>query len=323
MAAFASSYLIHGDDHGRIGERRSNLRRMAEEASGEAGIELLEGTSATVDEVVAAVCSMSLCAGRRFVIVDGVEKWKAEETEPLERLLADMPPDTTLALFAREDGRQKVPKCLLDAVKAGKGKIQEEKSIPPWELPQWARGRASELGLNLDAAAAKTLVGIVGDRQQRISREIEKLALSLDEGEHVDADMVLELCANSAERNVWTLSDALISKQTRKAVYSWLELEHQGESAGSVVGTGAWRLRVAVDAAERLQAGESPSAIKRTLRMPPKKADQLLRDLQSVEPEELRDALASLARLELITRGGGQPMAGSTAVARAIAEMAD
>jgi DNA polymerase-3 subunit delta len=296
---------------------------MAEEASGEAGLETLEGTAATVDEVVAAVCSMSLSIGRRFVIVDGVEKWKAEDTEPLEKLLADMPPDTTLAMFAREDGRQKVPKCLIDAVKAGKGKVQEEKSIPPWELPQWARTRASELGLNLDAAAAKTLVGIVGERQQRLSREIEKLALSLDEGEHVDADMVLELCANSAERNVWTLSDALISGQTRKAVYSWLELEHQGESAGSVVGTGAWRLRAAVDAAERLQAGESPSAIKRTLRMPPKKADQLLRNLQSVEPEELRDALASLARLELVTRGGGQQMTGATAVARAIAEMAD
>lgn len=286
-------------------------------------METLEGSAATVEEVVAAVCSMSLCAGRRFVIVDGVEKWKADETEPLERLLADMPPDTTLALFAREDGRQKVPKCLVDAVKAGKGKIQEEKAIPPWELPQWARQRGSELGINLDAAAAKTLVGIVGDRQQRLSRELEKLALSLDEGEHVDAEMVLELCANSAERNVWALSDALISKQTRKAVYSWLELEHQGESAGSVVGTGAWRLRMAVDAAERLEAGESASTIKRSLRMPPKKADQLLRDLQSVEVEELRDALASLAKLELATRGGGQPMAGSTAVARAIAEMAD
>ena len=323
MATFAASYLIHGDDHGRIGERRSNLKRMAEEESGEAGVEILEGASGTVDEVVAAVCSMSLCVGRRFVIVDGVEKWKADETEPLEKLLSDMPPETTLAMFAREDGRQKVPKCLLDAVKAGKGKIQEEKATPPWELPQWARGRASELGLNLDAAGAKTLVGIVGERQQRISRELEKLALSLDEGAHVDSEMVLELCANSAERNIWTLSDALISQQTRKAVYSWLELEHQGESAGSVVGTGAWRLRSALEAAERLEAGESPSSIKRSLRMPPKKADQLLRDLQSVEVDELRDALASLAKLELITRGGGQPMAGSTAVARLIAEVAD
>ena len=322
MAEFAASYLIHGDDHGRIGERRANLRRMAETESGEGGVELLEGAEATAEAAAAAVCAMSLSIGRRFVIVDGVEKWKADETEELERILVSMPPDTTLALFAREDGRNKVPQCLVDAVKKGKGKIQEEKAVAPWDLPQWTRERAAQLGVDLDASAARTLVGVVGERQQRISRELEKLALSIDPGTSVDAEMVLELCADSADRNVWGLSDALIGRHGRKAVYSWLELERQGERAGSVVGTGAWRLRAALDAAERLEAGESPASIKRSMRMPPKKADQMLRDLESVESDDLRDALAALARLELATRGGTAPMQEGTAVARAIAEIA-
>ena len=38
-----------------------------------------------------------------------------------------------------------------------------------------------ELGLELDPDAARALVGHVGDRQQRLLRELEKLALGADE----------------------------------------------------------------------------------------------------------------------------------------------
>ena len=37
MPAFKAAYLIHGDDHGRIGERRSRLRAVAEAESGPGG----------------------------------------------------------------------------------------------------------------------------------------------------------------------------------------------------------------------------------------------------------------------------------------------
>jgi len=323
MTDFAASYLIHGDDHGRIAERRNKLRRLAESESGEGGLEILDGDRATVDDTVAALCAMSLCIGRRFVIVDGVEKWKADETEPLERLLGSMPPDTTLALFAREDGRQTVPKALVDAVKKNKGKIQEEKAVKPWDLPAWTRDRASEMGINMNAAAAKTLVGVVGERQQRILRELEKIALSLEPGDPVDSETVFELCAGSAEKKVWGLADALVGGQTRRAVHSWLELEQQGEGAGALVGVGANRLRMAVDAAQRLEAGEAAGSIKGSLRMPPRAADQFLRDIQSTDSESLRDALSALAKLELRTRGGEKPMSEGTAVARALADIAD
>ena len=47
MPTFKAAYLIHGDDHGRIAERRANLRSMAEAESGANGVELFEGDAAT------------------------------------------------------------------------------------------------------------------------------------------------------------------------------------------------------------------------------------------------------------------------------------
>ena len=76
MPAFKPAYLILGDDHGRISERRAKLRALAEAESGAGGVEVLEGELCTPDEVVIALSTMSFAMGRRFVIADGVERWK-------------------------------------------------------------------------------------------------------------------------------------------------------------------------------------------------------------------------------------------------------
>jgi len=84
VPTFKSAYLIHGDDHGRISERRARLRALAESLSGTEGLELLEGEEATPDAVARALDAMTLALGRRFVIVEGVERWKDKELDALD-----------------------------------------------------------------------------------------------------------------------------------------------------------------------------------------------------------------------------------------------
>ena len=79
VPAFKPAYLIHGDDHGRIAERRARLRALAEAQSGAQGIEVLEGDGANPQAVAAALNAMTFALGRRFIIVDGVERWKDSE----------------------------------------------------------------------------------------------------------------------------------------------------------------------------------------------------------------------------------------------------
>ena len=130
--AFKPAYLIHGDDHGRIAERRARLRELAEQQSGAQGVELFEGDQATPDNVAAALNAMTFAIGRRFIIVDGAERWKDKEMDALEAALAAIAPDTTVTFFAREDGRVKAPKRLHDAVKKAGGDIcrRDSRSSP-------------------------------------------------------------------------------------------------------------------------------------------------------------------------------------------------
>ena len=82
--------------------------------------------------------------------------------------MGEMPPDTTVALFAREENRCKAPAAVHNAVKRAGGQIVAQATVKPWELGKWARAQAEPMGITLDAAAANALVAQVGGRQQRL-----------------------------------------------------------------------------------------------------------------------------------------------------------
>ena len=316
---FKSAYLIHGDDHGRIAERRARLRALAESMSGAEGVELLEGEEATPERVALALDAMTLTLGRRFIIVDGTERWKDKDLDPLVDALAALAPETTIAFFAREDGRVKVPERLHAAVRDAKGVISAEVSVKPWELPKWVMARAAELGVPLEADGAQALIRHVGERQQRLVRELEKLALGAtsegDDGHPLDATAVEELTASSSERRAWTVADALVAGDTRAAVAAYLQLREQGERLPGLLYWISSRIRAAHDVAVALDDGEAPAQIKRRLRMPSRAADRLIADARRAGADRLALATCEIADLELASRGGGPGGAGEDTVA--------
>jgi DNA polymerase-3 subunit delta len=303
--AWKPAYLIHGDDHGRLAERRARLRSMAEQQSGANGAELLEGDDATPEATASALSAMTFAIGRRFVIVDGAERWKdADVKKHLTPVLKDLDPDTTVAFFAREDGRAKAPKALHDAIKAAGGDISGEQMLKARELPRWVQAEATKLGIGIDSTAAQALVAAVGDRQQRLLREIEKLALEHGRGASLGIDEIEAVAAPSAEKQVWSLVDALVARDREGATRTYVELRAQGESLARLVPLVARRLREVLAIAERLELGESPSQIKNSTKMPPWMADLRIRDARRSDVDALRHALEALADLELASRGG-------------------
>jgi DNA polymerase III subunit delta len=309
MAELKPAYLIHGDDHGAVAERRAGLRALAEAPGADATVELLEGDAASPQGVAEALAAMTLAIGRRVIVVEGVERWRQADVEKtLAPAIGQMPPDTTLALFAREEARAKAPDALHEAVRSAGGQVVAQMTVKPWELPKWAREQASRIGLSLDSAAAKALVAQVGERQQRLLRELEKLALEGDADEAagmtIDAQRIDDRAAHSAEWRAYALADALVGANAREATLSYLRLREQGERLSGLIYLMSQRLRDALAVALRLQAGESAAVVKRTLRMPSRAADRFIADVARSDPSRLRGALAALADLELDSRGG-------------------
>jgi DNA polymerase-3 subunit delta len=320
MPSFKAAYLIHGDDHGRIAERRARLRAMAEAESGTSGVELFEQDACTADAVAGALSAMTFALGRRFVIADGVERWKEADIAPVAAAMENMDPETlTVAFFAREDGRAKVPEALHKAVDAAGGQIAPEMALRARDLPRWLVKQAAELGVELDQQGARALVAQVGERQQRLLRELEKLALEYGEGAQLSVEEVQASCASSAERKLWTLADALVAGDEKTATRALLELRQQGERLPGLLYGMVRRVRDALAIAEALAEGRSAAQIKRGLRMPSFAADRLIADVSKRDADAYRRALKLLADLELESRGGGGGALGEdTAAVRAV-----
>jgi DNA polymerase III subunit delta len=335
VSALKPAYLVHGDDHGAIAERRAGLYALALQEGDAGSVEQLSGEAGGPAEVARALATMTFAIGRRVIIVDGVERWKQAEVEQhLLPAMGQLAPDTTVALFAREEGRTKAPAAVHEAVKAARGQVVVQATVKPWELPRWVRDQAARIGLALDQAAAKALVTQVGERQQRLLRELEKLALELDRSAadgfvagstrsvvedepsnavsdgaapgpvRVSVEQIERRAAHSAERRAYALADALVAADPREATLTYLRLRLQGERLAGLSYLMAARLREALTVALRLQAGESAAEVKRSLRMPSRAAERFVADVARSDPERLRAALGTLADLELDTRGG-------------------
>lgn len=304
---FDPAYLFHGDDHGRIAERRGRLAAVAAEISGAGGIESLDGAQASPAQVAGTLSAMTFAMGRRFIIVDGCESWKEKDVEEeLAGALAAIDPETTIAFFAFEDGRRKAPESLHGAVQAAGGRVSAERLLRQRELPRWAVGQASALGITLDGAAAQMLVAQVGERQQRILRELEKLALEYGQGAEIGVAEVEASVAESSELAVWALVDAIVARNPSAATRTYLELRSQGEDGARLAGLMARRVREVLTIAERLEAGVAPAEAAAGLKMSPYAAKRRVAEARESDAAGLRRALEAMARLELAGRGASR-----------------
>ncbi len=297
-------YLIAGTDGAKIDATRSRLRARAERDGGVASLQIFEpgeGRGAPDHEaLLGAIPAMSLTESRRYLLADGVERWRDRQLEAVAAALAGLPPDLSVVLIARA----KAPVKLVKAVKAAKGEIHEFEAPKAREMPRVLVADAKRLGFRLDSAAARMLVDRMGANPQRLHSELERLALWAGEDGAVDAADLDAMIADTSEAVVWALSDALLERDAAAALRIAERLISQGENVTGLIYGLASRLRKACAVAAMLKEGIPPKQVESSLGMHPYAAKQLVGRLQNVDAGELREATIALADLEVWCRGG-------------------
>src|ERR1700709_633856 len=148
-------YLIAGTDGAKIDSTRSRLRARAEREAGSDALEVFEpgeGRGMPDHEaLLAAIPAMSLMESRRYLLADGVGRWRDRQLEAIAAAVGDLPPDLTLVLIARA----KAPAKLTRGVKNAKGEINEFEEPKARGLPRVLVADAQRLGFRLEPAAAR------------------------------------------------------------------------------------------------------------------------------------------------------------------------
>jgi DNA polymerase III subunit delta len=296
------AYLIHGDDGAKLDAALRRLRARAEREGGAGSLQSFPtgGGGPDVDEVVGALPAMSLMAERRYLLADGVERWRASQVKRLAAALATPEPDTTLVLVAHGSP----PKGLADAVEGAGGEVLGFAAPSKRELPSWLVSAARERGLALAPQAARALIARLGEGTVRLANELDRLALWAGEEGRIGPEEIEELTADTSERAGWTLGDAIVARDPETAVLSADELLAQGEAVTPMIYGIASRLRNAHRAAAALEAGVPAKQVEAELPMAPYPSKMLVRSVRGVGSEELSAAIGTVAELEWETRGG-------------------
>jgi DNA polymerase-3 subunit delta len=171
-------------------------------------------------------------------------------------------------------------------------------------MPRILVGDAKRLGFSLDPAAARILVDRMGASPVRLGNELERLALWAGEGGAVSAADLEAMVSDTSEAAVWALSDAMLERNPAKAASLAERLISQGESVTGLIYGLASRLRKACTAAAQLEQGIPAKQVESGLGMHPYAAKQLVARLGKTNLEQLQEATATLADLEVWCRGG-------------------
>ena len=163
-------YLIAGTDGAKIDATRARLRARAEREAGSDALEVFEpgeGRGMPDHEaLLAAIPAMSLMDSRRYLLADGVERWRDRQLEAVAAAVAELPPDLTLVLIARA----KAPAKLTKAVRAAQGEIHEFEAPKAREMPRALVAEAQRLGFRLEPGAARLLVDRMGANPVRLQQ---------------------------------------------------------------------------------------------------------------------------------------------------------
>jgi DNA polymerase-3 subunit delta len=217
-------WLFHGGERFLV-ERAFNQawEKLTGDLDSDLDRELLDPT-APAEEVLQAVSSVGFFSPGRVV---GIREWRllsggagrrktadADEVDRAAELLAQMPADAGLVLSAA--GSVPAANPLLKLARE-RGQAQDFPKLRFGDIGPWVARRVRELGLKLDPSGQRLLVESVGDDLRLLDSELGKLELYAA-GRALGVDEVRELVPDSAEHQIWDLTDALLVDPGRAAV---------------------------------------------------------------------------------------------------------
>jgi DNA polymerase-3 subunit delta len=313
MSDLKPAYLVSGDDEVKLDSWRRRLRSRAEAEGPSTTLEVLKDERVTGEAVAAVLSSMTLSIGQRYVLVEGVERWKERDAEPVAGALAGLPAETVVVFIAsprEERGRRKAvspPARLVKAVKAAGGEVHVHKAPKDKAYPVWVVERARELGVALTRDGAQALLELVGHKQRRLLRELEKLSIFVGGGSggEVGRDAVERIASSAVEPRTYELANAVIEGDGQRALRLAENLRAQDEDLMYILFALLRALRDSHRVWVLVTCGASPGDVQSDLRVPDFVARRLVEQARRADGERIERAIDLVAELDYEIRGGG------------------
>jgi DNA polymerase III subunit delta len=241
----------------------------------------------------------------------------AEGREALLDALTTVAPGNGLAVLEETDSSAKEPpnKKLFEAIRDAGGAVRQLRAPREDGLATWIDARARERNIRLGPGAARELASRVGGfvREGDVERreqgrtavmQLEKLALRHAPGEPVTLDDVQALVPEAVPGSMWAFVDAVGMRQRNKAL-ELLERLIEDQPTPVLLAVLHRRIRELIEVQDRLERGEPPGSLVRSMRLVPFRAETLARQASAWSGPALDAALDGLVELDAQVKGVG------------------
>ena len=268
-------------------------------------LETFDANSSSLNQWIGSVKTLSFLGGTKLVIVRNLHevfsKQKDLEELNLQALIdyAKTPlAEACLVITAdKVDRRLKLIKTLTElksAVCCEAPKNDAEKK----RLWTWVQARAKESGYSISKNAAESLVNRVGDRPGILVQELEKLLVYAGKNKSISESDIMEVIGETKQELIWDLNDALMGKQTERALKLLQNQLDNGVAPEQILGAISLQLRTVWEVKNYQEQRHPANQIAKKMGAHPYTVQKALKHTQKFSVQQLRRCHAELVQAD-------------------------
>lgn len=235
----AAVYYLCGEAYPRDRVAEALRRSLVGGALEGFNFDALRAKDAGVAGILAAVRTVPMLGGERLVQVRDADGLTADELARLIPYLENPSPFAVLLLLAdKADLRAK----FFNVVKKH-GVLQRFEPLRDRQAAAWVAAEALRSGVRLQSGAAERLASAVGTEMGQLASALERVALFVGEGTAISAEAVEEVLADTRQRSIFELTNAVGHGRRREALAVLRQLILSRESGVRIVAMLARHLR--------------------------------------------------------------------------------
>jgi DNA polymerase III delta subunit len=220
-------------------ELQSKLRDMIsshESTYGDLAIERIDGEEADFGNLQHALAALPLFTDKKLVILRAPSKQK-KFVENIEHILKLVPESTDVIIFEPHlDKRLSYFKFL-----SAHTNYREMQTIDALGLAKWLVERAQSMNGHINIDTAKMLVERVGEDQQMLAKELEKLLLY---DSQVSRESILLLTDATPQGSIFELLESAFNGKTDRVLALYEEQRQQNVEPAQVIAMLSWQLHI-------------------------------------------------------------------------------
>lgn len=305
--AFKSVYFLHGEESFFIDRVAEEIELHGlQEHEKDFNLSILYGKDTEPDVVLDTCLRYPMMAERQVVILREAQSWRIDAFDKLENYFKKPTPTTVLVIcykHKKADGRKTWLKDLgKKQVVFVSDKLKEEK------LPEWIQQYVSFHKRRIGPVEAKLLADHLGSDLGKLTNEVEKLCIVIEQGGSITGDLIERNVGISKDYNIFELQKAIGQRDHPRAqrIAHFLATDKDAPLVLTVGLLSSYFSKLGIVHANPGKAqGELASALK----VPPFFVKDYANAARFYPPEKLREVQHLLRETDLRSKGVGNTSA--------------